>query len=91
MIGAALALSALGAVPFSSCNAGGFAGRHAAVFPHIAFFLPGTVAAEVMAIGEEGDVGLDLVNGRIAWLYGRTDYDLPRFGQVALHLHRTRA
>jgi hypothetical protein len=44
-----------------------------------------------MAIGEEGDVGLDLVNGRIAWLYGRTDYDLPRFGQVALHLHRTRA
>ena len=91
VIGATLALSALGAVPFSSCNAGGFGGHHVAVFPHIAFFLPRTVAAQVMAIAEEADVGLDLVNGGIARLCGRTDYDLHRFGQVALRRHRTRA
>ena len=49
------------------------------------------MAAEVMAIAEEADVGLDLVNGGIARLYGRTDYDLHRFGQVALRRHQTRA
>jgi len=88
VIGATLALSALGAVPFSSCNAGGFGGHHIAAFPHVAFFLPRTVAVQVMAIAEEADVGLDLVNGGIARLYGRTDYDLHRFGQIALRRHR---
>lgn len=87
VIGATLALSALGATPVSSCNAGGFGGHHVAAFPHVAFFLPRGVAAEVLAIAEAADVGLDVVEGGIARLYGRTDLDLHRFAQVALNRH----
>jgi hypothetical protein len=75
---------------WSSCNAGGFGGHHVAAFPHVAFFLPRTVAAEVMEIAKEADFGLDLVNGGIARLYGRTNYDLHRFGEVAIGRHRAR-
>ena len=88
VIGATLALSALGATTVSSCNAGGFGGRHVAHFPHVAFFLPRDLAAEVMAIAEEAVVGLDLVEGGIARLYGQTDADLHRFGEAALRRAR---
>lgn len=87
VIGATLALSALGATPVSSCNAGGFGGQHVAAFPHVAFFLPRTATAEVLAIAEAANVGLDVVEGGIARLYGRTDFDLHRFAQVALNRH----
>jgi hypothetical protein len=87
VISAALALSALGATPVSSCNAGGFGGFHVAAFPHVAFFLPRSAAAEVLAIAEAADVGLDMVEGGIVRLYGKTDFDLHRFAQVALDRH----
>jgi hypothetical protein len=87
IISATLALSALGATPVSSCNAGGFGGHHVAAFPHVAFFLPRSAAAEVLAIAEEADVGLDVVQGGIARLYGRMDFDLHRFAQFALNRH----
>jgi len=87
VIGATLALSALGATTVSSCNAGGFGGRHVAIFPHVAFFLPREAAEEVMAVAHEADVGLDVVEGGIARLFGRKDYDLHRFGDVALRRH----
>jgi hypothetical protein len=51
------------------------------------FFLPRPAAAEILAIAKEADVGLDLVEGGIARLYGRTDFDLHRFAQVAFHRH----
>jgi len=87
VISATLALSALGAIPVSSCNAGGFGGHHVAAFPHVAFFLPRSAASEVLAIAEAADVGLDVVEGGIARLYGRTDFDLHRFAQFALNRH----
>jgi len=90
VIGATLALSALGATTVSSCNAGGFGGRHVAAFPCVAFFFPRDLADEVLAIAEEADVGLDLVTGGIARLYGGPDYDLHRFGQAALRRHAAR-
>ncbi len=90
VIGAALALSAMGATTVSSCNAGGFGGRHVASFPYVAFFLPRDLADEVLAIAEEADVGLDLVTGGIARLYGGADYDLHRFGRAALRRHLAR-
>lgn len=89
--GATLALSALGAVSVSSCNAGGFGGHHVGAFPHVAFFLPKALAPEVMAIAEEAEVGLDIVQGGIARLYGRIDFDLHRFAQVAMRRHRAPA
>ena len=87
VIGATLALSALGATTVSSCNAGGFGGDHSAMFPHVTFFLPRQLAAVVMAIAEEANVGLDLVIGGTARIYGRTDDDLHRFGRAALRRH----
>lgn len=87
VIGATLALSALGATTVSSCNAGGFGGQHVAAFPYVAFYLPRDLADQVFMIAEESDVGLDVESGGIARLYGRTDYDLHRFGWVALRRH----
>jgi hypothetical protein len=90
VIGATLALSALGAVPFNSCNAGGFGGRHSALFPYVAFYLPRTLAPEVLAMAEQADVGLDIVSGGIARLYGRSDFDLHRFAEVVMRRNEKR-
>lgn len=90
VIGATLALSALGATTVSSCNAGGFGGRHVARFPYVAFFLPREIAGEVMAIAVAADVGLDTTEGGLARLCGRTDFDLHRFGETALKRHLAR-
>jgi hypothetical protein len=89
VVGATLALSALGATTVSSCNAGSFGGRHVAQFPHVAFFLPRDAAAEVLAIAEEADVGLDVVEGGIARIYGQAQGDLHRFAEVALRRRRS--
>ena len=84
---ATLAISALGATPVSSCNAGGFGGHHVARFPYVAFYLPRERAGEVLAIAEKAEVGLDIVDEGIARLCGRTDYDLHRFAKCALQVH----
>lgn len=88
VIGATLALSALGATTVSSCNAGGFGGFHIAQFPHIVFFLPREIAGEVLAIAEAAGAGLAMTTGGLVCLSGRTDIDLHRFGEVALARHR---
>lgn len=88
VIGATLALSAMGATTVSSCNAGGFGGFHVAQFPHIAFFLPRKIAEEVLAVAEAAGVGLTMTTGGLVCLLGRTDRDLHRFGEVALTRHR---
>ena len=88
VIGATLALSALGATTVSSCNAGGFGGFHVAQFPHVVFFLPKEIAGEVLATAEAADVGLFMTVGGLVCVSGRTDFDLHRFGEVALARHR---
>lgn len=90
VIGAVMALSALGALTVSSCNAGGFGGVHVERFPVVAMFLPRAIAEEVLAIAETADVGLDMIDGGLVRLYGRTDFDLHRFGEVALARHIAR-
>jgi hypothetical protein len=84
VIGAVLALSALGAVTVTSCNAGGFGGRHTEAFPLVVFYLPQAAADEVMAVAQTADVGLDMTEGGLVRLYGRTDFDLHRFAEIAL-------
>jgi len=84
VIGATLALSALGATTVSSCNAGGFGGFHVAQFPHVVFFLPQALAAEVLVIAAAADVELAMTTGGLVCLSGRTDLDLHRFGKAAL-------
>lgn len=88
VIGATLALSAMGATTVSSCNAGGFGGIHIARFPHIVFFLPQEIAGEVLAVAKAAGVGLAMTTGGLVCLSGRTDLDLHRFGEVALTRHR---
>jgi len=88
VIGATLALSALGATTVSSCNAGGFGGLHVAQFPHVVFFLPRELTAEVLAIAAVADVGLAMTTGGLVCLSGRTDQNLHRFGEAALARHR---
>lgn len=90
VIGAVMALSALGAVTVSSCNAGGFGGHHVERFPLVAMFLPRAIADEVLVIAEVADVGLDMTEGGLVRLYGRTDFDLHRFGEVALARHQAK-
>ena len=90
VIGAVMALSALGALTVSSCNAGGFGGIHVERFPVVAMFLPRAIAEEVLAIAEIADVGLDMIEGGLVRLYGRTDFDLHRFAEVALARHLER-
>ncbi len=84
VISAVFALSAIGAVTVRSCNAGGFGGRHAEPFPLVTMFLPLKHVAEVLAAAEAADVGLDMLEGGLVRLYGRTDFDLHRFAQIAL-------
>lgn len=87
VIGAVMVLSALGAVTVSSCNAGGFGGDHVEQFPLVACFVPPALAGELLAIAEAADVGLDMTDGGLVRLYGRTDFDLHRFAEVALARH----
>jgi hypothetical protein len=87
VIGAVMALSALGALTVSSCNAGGFGGVHVERFPLVVMFLPRVIAEEVLAIAETADVGLDMTRGGLVRLYGRTNFDLHRFAEVALARH----
>jgi len=88
VIGATMALSALGATPVSSCNAGGFGGHHVARFPYVAFFATPHQAQLILAIAEDAAVGLDVIDAGIARLFGRTDVDLHRFGRAALRRFR---
>jgi len=87
VISAVLALSAMGVVTVRSCNAGGFGGSHAEPVPLVTMFLPHKVVGEVLAAAEEAEVGLDMIEGGLVRLYGRTDFDLHRFAQVALARH----
>lgn len=45
------------------------------------------LAAPLLTLAEAVDVGLDVVEGGIASLYGRTDFDLHRFANVAVDRH----
>jgi hypothetical protein len=88
--GATLALSALGAIPVSSCNAGGFGGHHTARFPHVAFYIGRASPAAILAIADAADVGLDVVDPGLGRLFGRADFDLHRFAEIALHRAKSR-
>lgn len=80
---AASALSALGATPFISCNAGTFGTRHPARQPYVAFYLSAASPALLLALAEAASVGLQVLDGKIT-LYARSVLDLQRFAQSAL-------
>jgi hypothetical protein len=85
---ATLALSALGAVPVASCNAGGFGGRHAARFPYVAFYIGAAEPAVILSLAESTGLGLDVIDPGLGRLFGRTNFDLHRFAGHALAISR---
>jgi hypothetical protein len=84
VIGAVIALSALGCAPVGSCNAGGFGGHHQAQHPYVTFFLPAAAVAEVLALAEAAHVGLIVDEEGRAQLYADRDLGLAVFAQLAL-------
>jgi hypothetical protein len=80
---ATIALSAYGATPVSSCNAGAFGGEHQARYPYAAFFLPKELAPEIVLCAEASDVGLVCDENGVAQIYGQGEMDLVRFAETA--------
>jgi len=80
---ATIAISAYGATPVCSCNAGAFGGQHQARYPYVAFFLPKDLAPEILLCAEAADVGLICDENGIAQVYGQGEMDLVRFAETA--------
>jgi hypothetical protein len=55
---APIALSAFGAIPVSSCNAGGFGGTHQGGYPYVAFFIGGVDPEAIISTARAAGVGL---------------------------------
>jgi hypothetical protein len=84
---ATIALSALGAIPVGSCNAGGFGGHHQGAYPYVSFFLGGAPPEFVVSISRAASVGLRSDADGLAQIFGTGDLDLLRFAETALKLH----
>lgn len=80
---AAAALSALGATPFMSCNAGSFGSHHPARCPYVAFYLSSASPTQLLALAERAGVGLGMQDGRVT-LYARSIMDLQGFAWRAV-------
>jgi len=83
---ATIVLSAMGATPVGSCNAGGFGGQHQASHPYVAFFASPDAADDILGIATAADVGLVVGDDGIARIYGRSDLDLLHFAETAIAL-----
>ena len=86
---ATIAVSAYGATPVSSCNAGAFGGQHQAKYPYVAFFLPKESAPQVVRCAEQSNIGLLCDENGIAQIYGQGEMDLIRFSQIAWARHHS--
>ncbi|MGJ0427303.1 hypothetical protein [Methylocystis sp.] len=83
VVAATIALSAYGAIPVSSCNAGAFGGQHQSRYPYVAFFLPKALAQEILLCAEESNVGLLCDGNGVIQIYGQGEMDLVRFAETA--------
>lgn len=79
---AVIALSALGATPFISCNAGSFGGVHPASRPYVAFYIASASPDLLLALAEGAGLGLEVQDG-VLCLYARTILDLMQFARLA--------
>ncbi len=81
---ATIAISALGAIPVGSCNAGGFGGRHQASYPYVAFYLPPKLVDVILELAEQVGVGLIVDDNGLAQIYGSSNSMLLHFAERAL-------
>jgi hypothetical protein len=80
---AVTSLSALGAVPIASCNAGSFGNQHAADHPFVAFLAGDGPPHPVLEIATAADVGLTATDN-LGLLFSRSVLDLVRFAEIGL-------
>ena len=84
---APIALSAFGAIPVSSCNAGGFGGTHQGGYPYVAFFIGGVDPEAIISTARAAGVGLRSDTDGVAQIFGAGDLSLLRFAETALKLN----
>lgn len=80
---AVIALAAMGATPFISCNAGSFGGSHPAARPYIAFYLGAASRSVLLVLAKGAGVGLETEDG-LGRLCARDIRDLVNFARLAL-------
>jgi hypothetical protein len=81
---ATIALSAFGAIPVGSCNAGGFGGKHQGAYPYVAFFMGGADPDAIISIARAAGVGVRSDSAGLVQIFGSGDLDLLRFAETAL-------
>jgi hypothetical protein len=81
---ATIALSAFGAIPVGSCNAGGFGGKHQGAYPYVAFFIGGADPDAIISIARAAGVGVRSDGAGLVLIFGSGDLDLLRFAETAL-------
>jgi hypothetical protein len=86
---ATVALSALGAAPVASCNAGAFGGYHLASRPQIIFYLDRARAEAIIELAEMAEVGVVVEEGMVV-LFGRSVADIHTFACAALRRYGPR-
>ena len=79
---AAIALSAFGAVPVGSCNAGGFGGQHQGAHPYVTLFLGAAAAESIVSVAQAARVGLSDAGDGLAQIFGAGDLDLFHFAET---------
>jgi|SRR5271154_3798874 hypothetical protein len=81
---ATIALSAFGAMPVGSCNAGGFGGKHQGAYPYVAFFIGGADPDAIISIARAAGVGVRSNGVGLVQIFGSGDLDLLRFAETAV-------
>lgn len=75
------AISAARCIPFSSCNAGTFGGRHHEGYPLVSFYIRRVMADVFLDAAAEANAGLHLHEGGFAVLYGQSVDPLMQFAE----------
>jgi hypothetical protein len=78
------ALSAVGCVPFASCNAGAFGGLHHERHPLVAFFAKQAAGSLLLACAEESGVGLEVEDTGTLLVYANDIRAMRRFAEVVM-------
>lgn len=81
---ATIALSAMGAIPVSSCNGGALGGEHLEAYPLVAFYVASASPDTLIACADAAQAGLALDAHGCAQLFGHTCAPLLAFASAAI-------
>jgi hypothetical protein len=81
---ATITLSAMGAIPISSCNGGALGGEHLEAYPLVAFYVASASPDMLLACADAAQAGLVLDAHGCAQLFGQTCAPLLAFASAAI-------